>query len=206
VRLPAPPVLLVTDRRQAQRPLGEVVAAALAAGCRWVSLREKDLPVVEQLALARALLRITQGWGARLTIHGTVDLAQTCAADGVHLSAGGDPSASRAVLGERALVGVSIHSVVEAKAIDAIALDYAVAGPAFVTASKPGYGPALGCGGLAAIVRASSVPVIAIGGIDAAKVVETRAAGAAGIAVMGGIMRAVDPGREMRDLLDAVTR
>ncbi len=57
MQLPDPPLLLVTDRRQARRPLAEIVAAALAAGCRWVSLREKDLPEDEQVPLARALLR-----------------------------------------------------------------------------------------------------------------------------------------------------
>ena len=42
--LPAPPLLIITDRRQATRPLDEVLAAAFDAGCRWASLREKDLP------------------------------------------------------------------------------------------------------------------------------------------------------------------
>ena len=51
--LPDPPLLLVTDRRQARRPLPEIVAAALDAGCRWISLREKDLPEDEQVPLAR---------------------------------------------------------------------------------------------------------------------------------------------------------
>ena len=49
MRLPHPPLLLVTDRRQARKPLVEVVAAALAAGCRWVSVREKDLPEDDQI-------------------------------------------------------------------------------------------------------------------------------------------------------------
>jgi thiamine-phosphate pyrophosphorylase len=53
MNLPAPPVLLITDRRQARRPLAEDVAAALQGGCRWVSAREKDLAAPEQVALAR---------------------------------------------------------------------------------------------------------------------------------------------------------
>ncbi len=60
MKLPVPPLLLVTDRHQARRPLAEIVATALAAGCRWVSLREKDLPEDEQVPLARALLAMTQ--------------------------------------------------------------------------------------------------------------------------------------------------
>ena len=56
VTLPNPPLLLVTDRRQAHLPLADVVLAALAAGCRWVSVREKDLSEDEQIALVRKLL------------------------------------------------------------------------------------------------------------------------------------------------------
>jgi thiamine-phosphate pyrophosphorylase len=55
VRLPDPPLLLITDRQQALLPLADVVRAALATGCRWVSMREKDLSEVDQVALARTL-------------------------------------------------------------------------------------------------------------------------------------------------------
>src|SRR5439155_6162438 len=85
VKLPDPPLLLVTDRRQARRPLAEVVGAALAAGCRWVSLREKDLAEDDQIGLARTLLPMARRHGARLTVHGEAALANTCGADGVHL-------------------------------------------------------------------------------------------------------------------------
>ncbi|MGA8817734.1 MAG: thiamine phosphate synthase, partial [Xanthobacteraceae bacterium] len=56
MRLPVPPLLVVSDRRQARRPLAAVMAAVLGAGCRWISLREKDLPEDEQIILARQLL------------------------------------------------------------------------------------------------------------------------------------------------------
>ena len=72
---------------------------ALAAGCRWVSVREKDLPEDEQIALVRTLLPMTRRHGARLTLHGDAALAKVCGADGVHLSAGSDPAAARALLG-----------------------------------------------------------------------------------------------------------
>src|SRR5229473_3860141 len=140
MNLPDPPLLLVTDRRQARRPLDEVVDAALAAGCRWVSLREKDLAADDQIALAWALAPIAQRHGACLTLHGDADLAEACGVDGVHLPAGSDPAAARKLMGSGKLIGVSIHTVTEAAAIDRRAVDYAVAGPAFETPSKPGYG------------------------------------------------------------------
>jgi thiamine-phosphate pyrophosphorylase len=204
VRLPDPPLLLITDRQQARLPLADVVGAALVIGCRWVSMREKDLSEVDQVALARTLLSIARRHGACLTLHGDATLAKACGADGVHLPAGSDPTASRAMLGPAKLIGVSLHTVTEAEAIDPNVVDYAIAGPTFETPSKPGYGPEIGRKGLAEIARAAPVPVLAIGGLNATRVAEVLAAGPVGIAVMGGVMRAADPGQEVRALLAIV--
>jgi len=76
--LPDPPLLLITDRTQAQNPLADVVTAALAAGCRWVSIREKDLPAPDQIALAQQLLPIARQFGACLTLHGDRNIARAC--------------------------------------------------------------------------------------------------------------------------------
>jgi len=212
MKLPDPPLLVVTDRHQARVPLADVVGAALAAGCRWVSMREKDLSDDDQIALASTLLPITRRHGARLTVHGDAALAKACGSDGVHLSAGADAAAARKALGREKLVGVSLHTVTEAEAIDPAVVDYAIAGPAFETASKPGYGPEIGRKGLAEIgrkglaeiARAAPVPVLAIGGLNATRAAEVLAAGPAGIAVMGGIMRALEPTREVKALLAIV--
>jgi thiamine-phosphate pyrophosphorylase len=201
VILPDPPLLLVTDRQQARLPLAEVVRAALAAGCRWVSLREKDLSEDDQIALAGTLLRIVRPYGAALTLHGDAALAGACGMDGVHLPAGSDPVAARKLLGRDKLVGVSLHTITEAAAIDPEIVDYAIAGPTFETPSKPGYGPEIGHKGLAEIIDAARVPVLAIGGLNATRAAEVLAVGAFGIAVMGCIMRASDPGREMSALV-----
>ena len=201
MRLPNPPLLVVTDRRQARRGLPEIVGAALDAGCRWISLREKDLPDDEQVPLARLLLPLTRRHGAALTVHGEALLAKLAGADGVHLPSGADPFAARALLGREKLVGVSIHTVTEAEAIDPATVDYALAGPAFETVSKPGYGPEIGRKGLAEMARACRVPLLAIGGINTLRVAEVLAAGCAGVAVMGGVMRAADPGNEVGALV-----
>ncbi len=204
--LPDPPLLLVTDRRQARLPLADVVAAALAAGCRWVSLREKDLSEDDQVALAGTLLRLTRRHGARLSLHGEAELAKACGVDGVHLPAGSDPGAARKLLGQGRLIGVSIHTVTEADALDPAAIDYAIAGPAFETPSKPGYGPEIGRKGLAEIAAAARVPILAIGGLNTTRAAEVLAAGPVGIAVMGGVMRSTDPGREVRGLLSVLAQ
>ena len=201
VRLPDPPLLLVTDRRQARLPLQDIIAAALDAGCRWVSLREKDLPRDEQILLARTLLPTAHASAAKLMLHGEVVLAKAAGTDGVHLAAGSDSVAARALIGAGRLLGISIHTATEAAAVDPAYVDYALAGPAFETASKPGYGPEIGRKGLVEIARAARAPVLAIGGVNAARVADLVAAGAGGIAVMGGVMRAADPAQEVGALI-----
>jgi thiamine-phosphate pyrophosphorylase len=134
-------------------------------------------------------------------LHGEALLAKDAGADGVHLPSGSDLAAARAVIGPTKILGVSIHTVTEAEAIDPADVDYVLAGPAFETASKPGYGPEIGRKGLAEIARAARVPVLAIGGVNAARLGELIAAGVAGVAVMGGVMRAADPAREVAALI-----
>jgi thiamine-phosphate pyrophosphorylase len=199
--LPSPPLLLVTDRTQARAPLDEILAAAFAAGCRWASVREKDLPPAEQVALARRLLPIARASHALLTLHGDPVVAREAGLDGVHLSAGGNPALARQLLGTSKLIGISIHIATEAECLDPAIVDYAIAGPAYATVSKPGYGPFLGPHGVAEICRTTAVPIIAIGGITTDNAAEMQAAGAAGVAVMGGFMRAHDPTDAVKRLL-----
>jgi len=204
VRLPDPPLLLVTDRAQTRYPLLDVVAASCAAGCRWISLREKNLPAANQIELARALRQVTGRHAARLTLHGSPATAHNAGADGVHLAAGGDVVAARKLLGADALIGLSVHAAGEVADLNAGIVDYVIAGPVYPTASKPGYGPVLGANELAQIVRATPVPVIAIGGVTPENIMPLVMVGAAGIAVMGSVMRAENPGQAVTALLAAL--
>ena len=200
---PHPPLLVITDRKQGARPLNEIVAEVLAAGCWWISVREKDLPPAQQVKLARALLPLVRDRHGVLTLHGLPELASEAGIDGVHLPTGADAQQARALLGGQALIGISVHSSAEATALDPAIVDYAIAGPAYETPSKPGYGPALGPDGLRALKVASKVPVLAIGGIAPHHIPQLRAAGMDGVAVMGSVMRADDPGGVVATLLDA---
>jgi thiamine-phosphate pyrophosphorylase len=182
-------LLLVTDRHQAAVALADIVSDALAAGAGWVSLRDRDLPPAERRALAQRLLAIVRARGAHLSIGGDVDLAAEIAADGVHLAANASVAAARARLGPHALIGVSAHGDADIAAAAAAGADYATLSPIFATASKPGYGPALGVAALAHAAR-RALPVFALGGITAVRADECLRAGAAGIAVMGEVMRA----------------
>jgi thiamine-phosphate pyrophosphorylase len=95
---------------------------------------------------------------------------------------------------------LSIHTATEAAAVDPATVDYAIAGPAFETPSKPGYGPEIGRKGLRELAAAAHVPLLAIGGINTVRIGDVIAAGCAGIAVMGGVMRAADPAVEVQVL------
>jgi thiamine-phosphate pyrophosphorylase len=203
--LPEPPLLIISDRGQARLSLVAVAAAAFRAGCRWFSLREKDLPAEERRALLRELVALGAPFGAAVTVHDDVAAAASCGAAGVHLPGGGDSAAARRRL-PAGLVGVSAHSPEEAAAQLAAGADYVTLSPVFLSRSKPGYGPALG---LAALARAARlVPakagIVALGGIDAGNIARCLAAGARGAAVMGEVMRAIDPETAVRVLLAAM--
>jgi len=202
VNLPSPPLLVISDRSQARRPLPVIAAAAFRGGCRWFSLREKDLPAGERRELLRALLALGRDHGATVTVHDDIVAAVATGADGVHLPGGGDPETARRLL-PHGLIGVSAHSPQEAAAQLAAGADYVTLSPIFLTESKPGYGPALGLDSLAEAARLSDGPIVALAGIDATNLAACLGAGARGIAVMGEIMRAADPEAAVRRLIAA---
>lgn len=192
----APSLYLITDRRRtAGRPLLEVVEQALQGGVDAVQLREKDLPARELLVLAQALRQLCSQHGARLLINDRIDVAIAAGADGVHLPASSfSASDARTLLGPEALIGVSTHSPAEVRAAAQAGADFVVFGPVYDTPSKRAYGPPQGLAALAAVTRTAPLPVVAVGGITADRVAETRAHGAAGVAVIGAILEAADPG------------
>ena len=189
--IPAPPLLVISDRHQAQRPLRQVVEAVFAGGCRWFSLREKDLAREERRALLGDLVALGRRYGAVVTAHEDIEAVAAVGADGVHLPSGGSPVVARARL-PGALIGASAHTLDEAFALLRSGADYVTLSPVFLTASKPGYGPALGLDGLARIVAQAPGNIVALGGITPENAAACLAAGTRGIAVMGEVMRAAD--------------
>ncbi|WP_347058793.1 thiamine phosphate synthase [Blastococcus sp. HT6-30] len=175
-----PRLLVVTDRTQASRPLPDVVAAAVAAGARAVLLRDKDLSLGDRRALTGELRAVLDPVGGLLVWGGA---AGAPAGTAVHLSADDPFPAVRPPL-----VGRSCHSVAELAGAAAEGCDWVSLSPIFPTSSKPGYGPALGLDGLAALVPAAP-PVLALGGVRPEHVPGCLAAGAHGVAVMGAAMR-----------------
>ncbi len=206
VPLPNPPLLVITDRGQARVPLTEIAEALFRAGGRWLMLREKDLDAAARRDLLRELVTLGAPFGATVTVNGDLAAARAAGAAGLHLPAGDDLETARRVLGPDALLGASCHSLGEAVVAVESGADYVTLSPVFESASKPGYGPALGPAGLGAMVArlAVPVPVIALGGVAAGNLGACLAAGAAGVAVMGAVMAAADPGAAAQALLAAL--
>src|SRR5260221_8287026 len=152
MKLPVPPLLVISDRGQARRPLVEIAAAAFAGGCRWFSLREKDLPADERHALLAELVALGHEFDATVTVHDDIDAALATGADGIHLPGDADVAAARQRL-PHGLIGASTHSPAEAAEQFAAGADYVTISPIFMTTSKPGYGPPPGRAG-----RATAVP------------------------------------------------
>jgi thiamine-phosphate pyrophosphorylase len=203
-RLPVPPLLIISDRRQARLPLDRIAEQAFEAGCRWFSLREKDLDPAERRALLRRLVTLGRRFGATVMVHEDIEAAVAEVADGVHLPSEGNVAAARLRLAD-ALIGASAHSAEEASLLFQAGADYVTGSPVFVTASKPGYGPALGLDGLGGIVAAAPGPVVALGGVTDGNAAVCIAAGAGGIAVMGEVMRSPEPRVSVERLLRAIS-
>ncbi|MEV7331798.1 thiamine phosphate synthase [Micromonospora sp. NPDC093244] len=176
-------VVLLTDRLVARGPLDLLVAGAVAGGVRWVVLREKDLARAERAALAAGLRAILADVGGTLIVAGPDPLG----GDAVHLPAAGPYPPP-----PRQLVGRSCHNQPELSRLTSE--HYATVSPIWPTKSKPGYGPPLGPDGLRKLVEASPVPLLALGGVETPdQVTACVQAGAAGVAVLGALMRSPDP-------------
>ncbi|MQA28089.1 MAG: thiamine phosphate synthase [Micromonosporaceae bacterium] len=188
-----PRLLVLTDRRQARHPLVQTIERVVAGGARVIVLREKDLEKTERDGLADRL------WQVLAPVDGTLIAASRPAgpARGVHLAAGDLPARA-------GIVGRSCHDAAEVRAAGAV--DYVTVSPVFPTASKPGYGPALGLGGLRDLCRVTDVPVYALGGVAPANAAACLDAGARGVAVMGEVMRADDPAATVASLLKQIAK
>jgi len=199
---------LITDRRQAVAgDLLTVVRAALDAGVRAVQLREKDLPDTELLSFAERLRSLTLDYQALLLINSRIDVALAVAADGVHLPSTHPQLASaRQQLGADRLLGVSTHGLTEITAATAAGADFITFGPVFPTPSKLRYGDPVGVAALKDACDQCDLPVYALGGISLERLAELQLSGVAGVALIGGIIAARDPGFAARNYLDTFTR
>jgi len=201
-RATLPPLYAIVDPLDTGRDPTDLAAAMLDGGAHLLQLRWKRATTRELLAAAESIRALTRGHGALFLVNDRPDVARAVDADGVHLGQDDLPvAAARRVLGEGRLIGVSTHDVAQAVAADAAGADYIGVGPVFTTASKAN---ALAARGLTLVtdVRAAvRCPIVAIGGIDAARAADVRRAGADSIAMIGALVRADDVADAVRTVL-----
>ncbi|MEX2610078.1 MAG: thiamine phosphate synthase [Gemmatimonadota bacterium] len=174
-------------------------AMEAADGRAALHLRGHGTPVRRLLALAGALVD-----AGTLLVNDRLDVALAAGAAGVQLGRRGVPvAAARRVLGADALLGYSAHGPAEAAEAAADGTDFVLLGTIYGSASHPGATPA-GPAALRAAVDACPVPVLAIGGITPERVAPVLAAGAHGVAVLGGVWAARDETAAVRAYLAAL--
>jgi len=162
----------------------QLVRRAVDAGVSLIQLREKQLSAVVLFELAQKAAAITRPSATRLLINDRADIARAAGANGVHLTAQSlEAGLVRRTFGPDFLIGVSSHSLAEARAARTGGADFAVFGPVFDTPSKRAYGAPVGLERLAAAAaELKPFPVIAIGGVAQENLARCQAAGASGIA------------------------
>jgi thiamine-phosphate pyrophosphorylase len=181
---------VITDRTLcAPRPLYDVLHELLDHGVHALQLREKNLSDSEFMRLAQPIAKLCRAYSAQLFINSRLKLAVDLGAAGVHLPENsGSVDALRRASEKRLLIGCSVHTLDAAKKREEEGADFVTYSPIFLTASKPGYGPAVGVENLGVVARAVNCPVFALGGVTPMRVSACIGAGAHGVAVMSGIL------------------
>jgi thiamine-phosphate pyrophosphorylase len=185
-----PRVYPLTDIQLSGLSHADQVRLLSIGGATLVQLREKQLPALQFYEQARAAVAA----GVQLIINDRVDIALAVGAHGVHL--GQDdmpPDAARKLLGDKAVIGYSTHSVEQAKEAVTLPIDYIAIGPIFTTSTKTNPSTTLGLEGLRAVREAvGNVPLVAIGGISHSNAREVIEAGADCVAVIGALLSSPD--------------
>ncbi len=189
-------------------PLDQVVVTAqkaIAGGAGVIQLRSKSAAGAELFETAQALLEVTRERGVTLLINDRVDIALAVDADGVHLGQSDLPAAeARRLLGPERLLGVSARTRQQAEAAERAGADYLGFGPVFeARGTKVDAGAPVGLAALERMCRQTSLPVVAIGGIERANIAGVMAAGARGAAVISAVVGQPDEEEAARVLARA---
>ncbi|HEV3338892.1 MAG TPA: thiamine phosphate synthase [Pirellulales bacterium] len=205
-RLAEAQLYVLIDGRATLGIFTDMVGSLLKAGVQVLQLRDKQLADRELLIRAQRLRELTIGTRTLFVMNDRPDLALLAGADGVHvgqeeLSVG----ACRAIVGPQMLIGVSTHSLEQARQAVLDGANYIGVGPTFASRTKQFEACVLRGPGLLRAVNAEiQLPAFAIGGIDGNNLGEVLAAGFRRIAVSGAVLSAEDPGAAAREILRAL--
>ena len=189
----------VTDRAWiGKQSLAEQVESALRGGVTCVQLREKELDEERFLREAEEIFTLCKRYRVPFFINDNVALARRCHADGVHVGQDDmDVAAVRRLVGQEMMIGVSVHTVEEARTAAEGGADYLGVGAMFATSTKTD-ASLVTKETLRAICDAVSIPVVAIGGINKSNLLELAGTGVDGVALVSAIFSAADIAAECR--------
>lgn len=193
----------ICDPSFAGKDLISAARSLADGGASIIQLRMKGAPAREVLPVAREMASLCRGRGMVFIVNDRPDIALASGADGVHLGQDDMPVAeARKILPPDMIIGVSTHSLEDARREAASAPDYLAIGPVFDTSSK--YGEPLrgiGAGTAERVVAEAGVPVVAIGGIVPGNAGELMRAGVKCIAVMSYLFKG-DTASRCREFID----
>lgn len=198
-------LIVITDAAMASpRSIVDIVSAAVGAGAPAVQLRDKAAGARELATVAERLLDVTRPAGCLFFVNDRVDVAIAVGADGVHLGPDDVPvGVARRAAPPGFLIGASTDEPHRAQTLVSDGVDYIGCGTVFTTATKLDAGTPIGVDGLQRVVEAVRVPVVGIGGIDAAgSRLVAEGSEAAGVAVIGAVMADPDPAQAVRSILE----
>ena len=193
---------LVTDAELARgRSLRQIVASAIYGGVTVVQYREKNASTHRMIEEALELCQLCCSYNVPFIVNDRLDVALAVGADGVHVGQDDMPAAvARKLIGPGKILGVSVENVAQAQTALADGADYVGASPIFATPTKTDAPPPMGIEGLQELARGCTLPIVAIGGLNAANAAAVLRAGAAGLAVVSAIVSAEDVERAAREL------
>lgn len=196
---------LVTDGAGDVVRMAEVVAAALAAGCRCVQVREPAWTARQVMRACEAIRTLVDDVEGLLLVNDRIEVAACGVAHGAQVGYRSiPPAAARSVLGASLLLGASVHDRAQLQEAAEAGCSFAVLAPVWETASKPD-AVTLGVAEAAQLTREATLPVVWLGGVTADRLRAVRSVDRpAGVAVVGAVMGAADPGAATRGLLDAL--
>ena len=185
-----PRIYPITDTGISGLSHTQQVVRLISGGADFIQLREKAAPSSEFYRSAVDVVRYARELNARVIVNDRADIALLTGAAGVHLGQEDmPPAAARALLGDEAVIGLSTHSVEQARAAIEQPVDYIAIGPIFSTTTKDRSSPVVGLDGLRKVRSAvGSFPLVAIGGIDAGSVVDVLRAGADSAAMVAALI------------------
>lgn len=183
----------------------ETVKKAVEGGVELVQLRDKQSSAEKFFAAAREIQPILKERKIPFLINDRVEIALALKADGIHLGQSDMPvAAARRLLGEKAIIGLSVGNMEEAKAAEKEPVDYLAASPLFATKTKQDCSEPWGLEGLAELCASTSHPIYAIGGITLENVESVVGCGAAAVAIVSAIASASCPEEAARAFLGKV--